>query len=94
MCFYHYPLGLRLWAVFVYPVYFEGTVFGASSSRLIYIILSLKKKKSSFFLLFLILDLMYHDCLEENQIILIGSCGFLVAFMCHKDFDFYVSSSL
>ena len=53
-----------------------------------------KKKKIIIFLLFLILDLMYHDCLEENQIILIGSCGFLVAFMCHKDFDFYVSSSL
>ena len=27
-------------------VYFEGTVFGASSSHLIYILLSIKKKKN------------------------------------------------
>ena len=93
MCFYHFPLRLRLWTVFVYPVYFEGTVFGGSSSRLIYIILSLKKKNHHFFTFsYFRFDVSY--CLEENKIILIGSCGFLVAFMCHKDFDFYVSSSL
>ena len=46
VCFYLFPLGLRLWAVFVYSLYFKGTVFGASSSCLKYILLSIKKKKN------------------------------------------------
>ena len=38
------PRSVSLGYFCILPVYFEGTVFGASFSRLIYILLSIKNK--------------------------------------------------
>ena len=45
MCFYPFPVGVSLGYFCILPVYFVSTVFGVSSSLLIYILLSIQKKK-------------------------------------------------